>query len=345
MDTLTHGIVGACVATAAAQYYLPEAVAIAAATGFIAGLLPDLDYLFVFSKKPLLAWKYHRVALHNIFILPILAVVASIMACLGLPLLGLAPTGSSLEIIGKNSEFFTLFSIASLALASHLLCDYITSFGSSFFYPLTRRRFSLGTHFLTDPIIFILASTGMLFDHSLPSVIALVIYILFSVFLKQYSRLYALKVLRSQTIDCQPPSLFPRPGAPWRWLVVADQSTHYIFFTITPINHSPLKWVDKGLGSNARVLYRKDPLLQHFVKLSVCPRFEDTLRNGQPAIVVEDIQWWWALPTRPMAFSAIVTEGEIIQVRETSKFDKGPAGEPALPPLLNRPLTNNRDNS
>ena len=56
MDTLTHAVAGACVTSAIAQQYQPEYAAVAGGVGFIAALLPDLDYLFVYARKPVLAW-------------------------------------------------------------------------------------------------------------------------------------------------------------------------------------------------------------------------------------------------------------------------------------------------
>ena len=132
------------------------------------------------------------------------------------------------------------------------------------------------------------------------------------------------------------PSLFPRPGAPWRWLAVSDNGETYSLCYLTPTRYDALHWVEKGVGTQAEHLYQKDPLLSYFVDFSLFPRFEDTQRDKQQAIVVEDVQWWWALPSRPMAFSALVTGDELHSVKESGKFDKGPTGEPTQPPLLSK---------
>lgn len=338
VDSLTHAVTGACVATATAQYAMPEYMAVATATGFIAGLLPDLDYLFVLAKKPLLAWKYHRVALHNIFVVPLLAVFAvaltylflALVAALGLPELVAPP------IFGTQVTW--LYCIAVLALASHLVLDYITSFGSAFLYPLSTQRFALGSHFLTDPLVLLIAGVGCFFDVALSALAVLFFYLLLAVVFKRWAFRRAMMVWEGIAGKQASPKLFPRPGAPWRWLAVVDTPQNYAVFYVTPTSSSTVNWVDKGLTTDSRGLYHTDPLLAHFVAMSACPRFEDTQRDGKPAVVVEDVQWWWALPTRPMAFSAIVDGKKLIDLRETRKFDKGPTGEPEPVPFIKKPV-------
>lgn len=336
MDTLTHAVAGACIASAAAQQTVPEFTAVAACVGFVAALLPDLDYLFVFAKRPLLAWKYHRVALHNVFVLPVLALCALAISY-GLSSIALLWAPEWNQHAAFNTHLPELFELACIALISHLLLDYITSFGSAFFFPLSRRRFALGSHFLTDPVVMVIMALGWVFDEAGTAVLVLTAYLLMALVLKYLATRKATTLWRSLKIESAPPKLFPRPGAPWRWLAIAEQSSHYAFFYVTPYKTSEINWLDKGLGTRAYKLYKNDPLLEYFIGLSAFPRFEDTQRQNQPAIVVEDLQWWWALPTRPMAFSALVDQEEITSVRESKKLDKGPTGEPATPPFIEKP--------
>ncbi|MEM6469923.1 MAG: metal-dependent hydrolase [Planctomycetota bacterium] len=312
MDLITHGLAGASIGVATSNLIgdgSPQPELIVSAT--IASLLPDLDFIFAIANKPLLAWRWHRVLLHNVFVVPLLALLA---ACFTHLLFGELP-------------FLTLVWCNAIAVFAHLFLDLLTSFRTGIFFPFSDRRFALGTHFLSDPLIGILCALSLVPTWNGYVLFLLACYLLVAVALKNSARIVARKQQLRLGLETHRLHLRPRILAPWRWLAIIEEDSQYVFFYVTPMQADRAETTSRGIETLAAKLSGNHELLRYFRSLADFPRYEDTERDGLPAIVVEDIQWWWKLPFRPMAMSAILDADQNPKaVRESNKFSTSPTG-------------------
>src|SRR5712692_6399929 len=111
MDTVSHGIAGAVLARTLTGR--PGARP-ALLFGLVAAMFPDIDFLFA---------------------MPVFA--------LGLALVA--------KLVFRHARVTTLWLFCAIGIVSHILFDWITSFGIMFFIPLTRARYALDWVFILDP--------------------------------------------------------------------------------------------------------------------------------------------------------------------------------------------------
>jgi len=141
VDPLTHvatGVIISQLLPAPSRWW-------AAAAGAIFALLPDLDYFTIFWDR-LAFIRHHRGFTHSLAAMPLLA---------------LGGAGVSAAFGGK--EWFRPLLLLGLAvLASHLLLDLATSYGTQILSPLSRRKFSLDWIFIIDPYITFILLAGAL---------------------------------------------------------------------------------------------------------------------------------------------------------------------------------------
>lgn len=141
MDPLTHGITGALLGKA----FFSEGVertagrtAIFAAT--LGAVFPDVDILCeLVSRDPISIVKYHRGFTHSFLGLPVFAVALALLTRWHARRRGIdAPSAASLILI------------YAVSLASHILLDAATSFGTRLWNPLSSRRFAWDLLFIVD---------------------------------------------------------------------------------------------------------------------------------------------------------------------------------------------------
>ena len=128
MDTLSHGLAGSVLSRAFSDR--PEARA-AFWVGAIAAMVPDLDIVFNSSRLDYL--RDHRSWTHSFVVLPFLA---------------LADRARSRSRSCGARRSRLLWCFAALGLASHIVFDWITSFGIMFWTPALARALlpGLGLH-------------------------------------------------------------------------------------------------------------------------------------------------------------------------------------------------------
>ncbi len=145
MDPVTHGIAGALLG----KGYFSERygrVAVFAAT--LGAVFPDVDVTAdIFSRDPLAIIKYHRAITHSFVALPVFAILLALLTRLTVPWLK------------KHSERFRniespplviLTLIYGIGIASHIILDGMTSFGTRMWYPLSNRRVAWDMLFIID---------------------------------------------------------------------------------------------------------------------------------------------------------------------------------------------------
>jgi len=145
MDTVTHGIAGALLGKAFFSRR-NERVAIFAAT--LGAVFPDSDVVAqISSRDPLAIVKYHRDITHSFVTLPLFAVLLAWLTRAGLALLKKKfPRLREIE----SPPFWLLTLIYGIGIASHIVLDGMTSFGTRIWSPLSQERAAWDLLFIVD---------------------------------------------------------------------------------------------------------------------------------------------------------------------------------------------------
>ena len=222
MDTITHGLAGSVLSRSLAARAGARAALVA---GMLAAMLPDADVLFLRTRLDYL--RFHRGWTHSFLVLPFLA--------FGVALL--------LRPLFRGQRLTMLWLFAAVGVASHIVFDWITSFGTMFFFPLSRHRYSLDWIFILDPIFTGIVFAALVFGGvfrsraraiSLAATGALAMYVAFCAL--QHAR--ALAAWRAA--DRPPPGVnaaaLPQFLSPFRWLGLSEwpDAVHVAFFDVGP---------------------------------------------------------------------------------------------------------------
>lgn len=222
MDTPSHGFAGALLGR-----MLPDrrGARTAMSIGFVAAMLPDLDFYFLSDRLDYL--RNHRGWSHSFVFLPVFALAIAYLA----------------KVFVRRARFRDLFVFAALGIASHIVFDWMTSFGTMFFTPFSRERYSLDWVFIIDPFFTLIPLVGLVLAIARPAkgrrvariaAASLFAYILFCGFL--HSRALAAWRRIDQVAEGRPAAVMPQLLSPFRWLGLSDHggSIHACFFDIGP---------------------------------------------------------------------------------------------------------------
>jgi membrane-bound metal-dependent hydrolase YbcI (DUF457 family) len=147
MDTITHGIAGALIGKAffSKQKRAAPVATFAAAVG---AMFPDIDIVrYGFSSDPLAIVKYHRAITHSFIALPFFAIALAWLTRALFPFVKRKiPKLADLE----SPSFLTLTVIYAVGIASHILLDGMTSFGTRMWTPLSQTRVAWDILFIID---------------------------------------------------------------------------------------------------------------------------------------------------------------------------------------------------
>jgi len=140
MDTITHTLTGAVIARAIADEKIGTWGTIA---GLAMGFFPDTDFVLgLFNRQFYL--QYHRDFTHSLLLIPFYALLFSWL----------------FTKVSKRPFFWSFYKICLPVLASHVLLDLFTSYGTMIFSPFFEHRYSWDLVFIVDlifsGIIFIL---------------------------------------------------------------------------------------------------------------------------------------------------------------------------------------------
>ncbi len=222
MDTISHGFAGSILARSIVER--PGARA-ALVLGAAAAMVPDLDFLLISSRIDYL--RDHRSWTHSFLVLPLLA--------LGLALLA--------RPFARRARLSTLWLFCAIGIGSHIAFDWATSFGTMFWTPVSRERYSLDWLFILDPFF-----TGITFGTLVLCLIrrdrarriAGVGAGLLAAYVAICAVLHARALAIWRRMD-SPPSgakvaVLPQFLSPFRWLGLTetDETIHVAFFDIGP---------------------------------------------------------------------------------------------------------------
>ena len=132
MDSITHTITGAVIARAVQDEKVGKWGTIA---GVAMGIFPDTDFVLgLFSRQSHL--EYHRAFTHSLILLPFYALFFSWI----------------FVKLSRRRELWSFYKICFLVLASHILLDLFTSYGTMILSPLSNQRFAWDLTFIVDLI-------------------------------------------------------------------------------------------------------------------------------------------------------------------------------------------------
>ena len=136
MDPVTHVAAGVLIS----QVMPGPSRGWSALAGAAFALLPDIDYFLIFVDR-LAFIRHHRGFTHSLAALFLFALLG---AALG-------------RALGGPRWFRPILFLGLAVLASHLLLDLATSYGTQILFPFSRQRFTLDWLFIIDPYL-----TGLL---------------------------------------------------------------------------------------------------------------------------------------------------------------------------------------
>jgi membrane-bound metal-dependent hydrolase YbcI (DUF457 family) len=145
MDTITHGIAGALIGKG---FFSRRAAKVAVFSATVGAMFPDLDVVAeIFSRDPLAIVKYHRAVTHSFIALPFFAAILAWLTVAGAGFLARRYVRfGDLEV----PSWGMLTVIYGLAIASHILLDGLTSFGTRMWFPLSAQRVAWDWLFIID---------------------------------------------------------------------------------------------------------------------------------------------------------------------------------------------------
>lgn len=109
--------------------------------GLVGGTLPDLDSFFRSSTDPLFATLMHRHFTHSILMIPVGALLCWFIFW---------------PFFKNNREHYKeYYKISFFAYGTHWILDFLTSYGTQIFWPMTNHRYSLDWLSIVDPLLTI----------------------------------------------------------------------------------------------------------------------------------------------------------------------------------------------
>lgn len=200
--------------------------------GGLAGAFPDVDFIgFLVDPLRFLAY-WHQGPTHSLVLLPFWAV-----------LLGAGYCGMK----RRWPAFGEAIAVSSLGLASHIVLDVITVYGTQVLYPLSDRRVSLGTTFVIDPLftalIAVSLAAGLRSGGRRVAAFGLLLLGAY-VGMQGLLRLQALQVASqaapNQGIGRVPVDALPQPFSPFNWKLMARQGASYRVAHVNLVGHTAL---------------------------------------------------------------------------------------------------------
>ena len=135
MDTFTHGITGALIGKSLAPQKESRLVILAVTLGSI---FPDTDFFSnLFVTDRLARLEVHRGVTHSLVALPAFALLFGLLTCLWT----------------RKRRWLFYSSLYAAGIASHILLDVITSYGTMVWAPLSNVRVAWDTVFIIDLIL------------------------------------------------------------------------------------------------------------------------------------------------------------------------------------------------
>lgn len=206
MDSITHTLAGAVIAKAINDGKIGNWGMI---SGLAMGFFPDSDFILgLFNRQFYL--QYHRDFTHSLLLVPFYALFFSWL----------------FVKISRRRHFWSFCKICLSVLASHVILDLLTSYGTMIFSPFFAHRFSWDLIFIIDlifsGIIFFPLFVSIFWKRKAPwicrgSLIGLTLYIFFC-WIQHYQAIELTKAFaKSLNEEIIQVASMPQPISPFRW--------------------------------------------------------------------------------------------------------------------------------
>jgi len=142
MDTITHALTGAVIGYAGFRQRGGRA---ALWTAIAAAEFPDIDIMMAWGGSETYL-HYHRSFTHSVLLLPFWAALVA----------------GAFWLISGRKNFRLLCAASAAGVASHLLLDWITNYGTELLWPLSDGRFALSWVFIVDVYVWAALVLGLI---------------------------------------------------------------------------------------------------------------------------------------------------------------------------------------
>ncbi len=245
MDTLTHALSGALLARATAGLEKPALpLGRRVAIGALVAAFPDTDVVASWIS-PLSYLYHHRGVTHSLLMLPLWTILLAWIFAL---------------IWRSGPRWQTYAPVVAMSLAVHIAGDWITTFGTMIFAPLSDFRHGIGTTFIIDlwfSGIIIGGLLSLVWRRSRAPAVAglavLVGYVVLQYALLQQAVDFGERYARAEGITQARVTAMPRPVSPFNWMVVVENAEAYRYSHINLIRNEVLQ-----LGGDAGFIARLD---------------------------------------------------------------------------------------
>jgi inner membrane protein len=236
MDTLTHALSGALLARATAPQNADDRTLPLGRrlfVGFLAAAVPDLDFVISYIG-PVEYLLYHRGATHSLILLPLWAYLLARLCAV---------------IWRRDRPWRAYFGVIAFGLGIHIAGDWITSFGTMVFWPLSDARMGIGTTFIIDLwftgiILAGLAACGVWRASHAPAIAGLAVlcgYVAFQGVLQQRAVEWGEAYAKASGLGQAEVTAQPRPVSPFNWMVVVRKGDEARYSFINLVRREPLQ--------------------------------------------------------------------------------------------------------
>lgn len=222
MDTISHGFAGSVIARSATERPAARAALL---LGMVSAMWPDLDFLFLHDRLDYL--RNHRGWSHSFVYMPLFALALALLS----------------RLLFRGARLATLWLFCAIGIVSHILFDWITSFGTMFLVPFTRHRYSLDWVFILDPFFTMIPLLGLalsVFIRRRGRAIALISTVVLFAYIGFCGVVHAKALAAWKRIDRPAPgaavAVLPQFLSPFRWLGLSEHAgeLHACFFDVGP---------------------------------------------------------------------------------------------------------------
>lgn len=236
MDTLTHALSGALLARATAPAQADDKtlpLGRRLLVGFLAAAAPDLDFVITYIG-PVEYLLHHRGATHSLVLLPLWAFLLAKLCAV---------------IWRGDRAWKAYYGVVAMGLGIHIAGDWITSFGTMVFWPLSDARMGIGTTFIIDLwftgiILAGLAACGVWRASHAPAIAGLAAlcgYVAFQGVLQQRAVEWGEAYAKASGLGRAEVTAQPRPVSPFNWMVVVRKGDEARYSFINLVRREPLR--------------------------------------------------------------------------------------------------------
>ena len=230
MDTLTHALSGALFARATAPAPAENGIPLRrrVTVGALAAAFPDTDVV-VSWLSPLAYLYHHRGVTHSLVMLVVWALVLAWLCT---------------RVWHGGPGWRAYFGVIAMGIGIHIAGDWITSFGTMVFAPLSDWRAAISTTFIIDLWFSGIIIAGLLASWlwrkspqaRWPAVAGLGVlcgYVVFQFVQQQRAIDFGFYYARVNNVRFQKVTALPRPMSPFNWMVVVDTGTQYHYSLVS----------------------------------------------------------------------------------------------------------------